>query len=133
MSVQKTLSLCAMLGFVLWLIVTVVFRFTGHMFFDPANSGLMIGLYAAIIPVMMILTFVIYLILRVPPSGHSLASSSIALPGMLLSAAIMPFYSTILPNMNPAADALFGGWLMLAYASVLLTPYVFRKKKKQAI
>ncbi|HEX04194.1 MAG TPA: hypothetical protein ENH10_03435 [Bacteroidetes bacterium] len=133
MSVRKALSLCAVLGFVVWLAITVAFRFTGHLFFNPENTGVIVGLFVGVVPVMMLLTFSIYLILRIPPSGHSPASIAIALPGLLLDSAVFPLYSVVFPNVDPATDGLYAGLALLAYASILLTPYLFRKKKKKAI
>jgi len=125
--------MCALLGFIVWLIITVAFRFTGQLFFDPENTGMIIGLFISVVPLMMVITFSIYLILRIPPSGHSPASIAIALPGMLLDSAIFPLYSRVFPNVDPVTDGLYAGVALLAYASVLATPYLFRKRKKQVI
>ncbi|WP_380675412.1 DUF5367 family protein [Salinigranum sp. GCM10025319] len=43
---------------------------------------------------------------------------------MVLDAVAVTAFETVFPNMSPSAGSMFGGLLLLAYASVLLTGVV---------
>ena len=50
----------------------------------------------------------------------------LVLPGMLLDAAVVMSYSRFFPNLSAESAAPFAGWLLFAYAVVLITGFFYK-------
>ena len=115
-----------LLGFAVWFVATVVFRLAGQYLLDP-TAPLVIGvLYVAAVPAMVGLALLLYRWRDVTGATRLQAAIALVLPGMVLDALATAWFETVFPNMVPGAAKYFGGMLLLAYASVLLTGFVRR-------
>jgi len=111
-----------LLGFLVWLVATVVLRLVGQLFFAT--------------PLALVLTFVItgaVLLLALPilfvrahmnPVQRMRVVLSLALPGMVLDSVSVTFVATVFPNMPATAHAAFTGCLLWAYSLVLFSGLV---------
>jgi hypothetical protein len=106
------------LGFVVWLIATIVFRFAGHLFFVPAETPRLI-VFAATPVVVGLVTFLALKLLKEARGDEAEAAVGVALPGILLDAFVVHEFPTILPNLDPTLDGAFGALMLLAYGTVL--------------
>lgn len=106
------------LGFVLWLIAMLVFRFAGQMFFLPDETPRMI-LFVATPIVVGLVTFVSLKLLKEAHGDEAEAAIGLAVPGMLLDTFVVHEFSRVFPNLDPALDSAFGALMLLAYGSVL--------------
>lgn len=115
-------------GFIVWLGATTIFRLTGQFFFTPDNPVLLIVTYILVIPLIVVLTFPIYLWKNVDAPQQLKAAIFIALPGMLLDTIALIFYSEIFVNLKPETDRIFGSWLLCAYSLILFSGFLPIKK-----
>jgi hypothetical protein len=111
-------------GIGLWLLATVAFRLVGQVVLPPDNDGRVALVFAATVPAMAMLAFAVYSLLDVPPERRLTAATLLALPGMILDAIVVTTFEAVFANMAPSVGSTFGGLLLLAYASVLLTGVV---------
>lgn len=121
-----TTRLFLLLGFAVWLVATVVFRLAGQFLLDPAAPFVIVLLYVAVVPAMVGLALVFYWWRGVTGTERLQAAVALVLPGMLLDTVAVAFFGTVFPNMLPESGTYFGGMLLLAYASVLLSGFVQR-------
>lgn len=106
------------LGFIIWLIATIVFRFAGQFFFVPDETPRMIVFVATPI-VVGIVTFLALKLLKEARGDEAEAAIGVALPGILLDAFVVHEFPRILPNLDPTLDGAFGALTLLAYSTVL--------------
>ncbi|MBD2103942.1 DUF5367 domain-containing protein [Leptolyngbya sp. FACHB-261] len=133
MNAKNQISL-VLIGFVIWVAATLVFRIAGSYFFERSATEYWINvigtgaLYAAVSVGLMKWW-------RIEPKNWLQGAICIALPGMLGEIPILSSFSELMSNMQPEtagryAAFLFGGyasligfaWLMSTKASSLLTP-----------
>lgn len=113
-----------LLGFAVWFVATAVFRLVGQFLLDPAAPLVVTLLYVAVVPAMVGLALFFYRWRGVTGTERLQAAVALVLPGMLLDTVVVAFFETAFPNMLPASGTYFGGMLLLAYASVLLSGFV---------
>lgn len=106
------------LGFVLWLIAMVVFRFLGQDFFDPSGPPFLIMAGVAV-AIGAVVTFLCLRLLREAHGDEAEAAIGIALPGMLLDAFVVYEFDLALPNLSPSMAMPFGALMLLTYGTVL--------------
>ncbi|WP_395646513.1 DUF5367 family protein [Terricaulis sp.] len=104
------------LGFVLWLISMIVFRFAGHMFFEPGKELLP---FVATPVIAGIVTFICLKLLKEAPGDEAEAAIGLALPGMLLDAVVVHEFDVVMPYMSPSMETPFAALMLLAYGAVL--------------
>jgi hypothetical protein len=117
-----------LLGFVVWLAATVAFRLAGQYVLDPAAPVVVGGLFVAVVPAMIGLALALYRWQGVTGATRLQAAVALVLPGMVLDSLAVAWFGTVFPNMVPGAAKYFGGMLLLAYASVLLSGFVPRRR-----
>ena len=117
-----------LLGFVVWLAATVAFRLAGQYVLDPAAPVVVGGLFVAVVPAMIGLALALYRWQGVTGATRLQAAVALVLPGMVLDSLAVAWFGTVFPNMVPGAAKYFGGMLLLAYASVLLSGVVPRRR-----
>jgi hypothetical protein len=117
-----------LLGFVVWLAATVAFRLAGQYVLDPAAPVVVGGLFVAVVPAMIGLALALYRWQGVTGATRLQAAVALVLPGMVLDSLAVAWFGTVFPNMVPGAAKYFGGMLLLAYASVLLSRFVPRRR-----
>lgn len=108
------------LGFLLWLLTAVLFRFAGQMFFLPDETPRLIAFLSAPITGV-IAAFVCLKLLREARGDEGEAAIGVALPGMFLNGFIAHEFPRAFPNIDPTLDATFGAWALLFGASILFT------------
>lgn len=119
-------SLYLGLGFAIWLVATIVFRVVGQHLIAP-DSGLAITLlYAAAVILIGALAYAIYYWRRVGSDQRPAVAALLVLPGMLLDAFVVLFADSVLPNLLPDQNVVFGAWLLWAYGLALVTGFVPR-------
>jgi hypothetical protein len=121
---RRTATILVSVGFVAWAVATLAFRLGGQYLLNPATEFVLLGVFVAVVPLMMVLMYALYWWQAVQGPNRRTAAILVALPGMLLDVVSTAFFETIFPNMDPAAAKYFGALLLLAYAVVLLTGFI---------
>jgi len=105
-------------GIILWLVGTIGIRLGGQFLLRP---GYALALYAISFALM---AFLVPRILR-GSTDRRAAVTLLMLPTLTLDALACAFFTTVYPNVDPAAAGLFGGWMLIccggAVAGVWLT------------
>lgn len=117
-----------LLGFVVWLAATVAFRLARQYVLDPAAPVVVGGLFVAVVPAMIGLALALYRWQGVTGATRLQAAVALVLPDMVLDSLAVAWFGTVFTNMVPGAAKYFGGMLLLAYASVLLSGFVPRRR-----
>lgn len=117
-------------GFLAWLIATLVFRFAGQYFLKPEDATALVLTFVITAPV-------IFLLMRLLLAGRGLRAEArrsaavyVALPGMLLDVLSTLFFQSVFPNMSPTADKHFGALMLWGYAMILMSGFVASGKKQ---
>jgi hypothetical protein len=100
------------LGFGLWLLLTVLFRFAGEAFFLPDEIPRLIAF---------VLTFIMLRVLHEARGDEAEAAVAIAFPGMLLNAFVVHEFPRAFPNLDPTLDGAYGALALVFAASILFT------------
>ncbi len=121
----------SIVGLVVWLAATLLFRFYGETFFTTDEI-----IYTILFIVAGPLCWgfmVLYLgVLNVMPENRALAAVSFALPGMALDALVTANFALVFPNLDMSLDGKFGALMLFAYASLLFGGYSSdRRVRKQ--
>ena len=121
----------SLVGFILWVLATLLFRFYGQMFFYPD---------VLIISVLFIVTapvlwgfMVLYLgVLNVLPENRALAAIGFVLPGMALDSLVTANFPVVFPNLDMSLDGMFGALMIWCYAALLFGGYSSDRRAKRA-
>lgn len=116
-----TSSTFLLVGFVAWFAATVGLRLGGQYVFDPGAPLVVAAVYVGTVPGMTALALVLFRWQGVRGAARTQAAVALVLPGMLLDVFAVAWFGTVFPNMAPGAANYFGGQILLAYGSVLLT------------
>lgn len=116
------------LGFAVWFGATVAFRLIGQYLLAPSAPVVVGGLFVAVVPAMIGLALGLFQWRGVTGATRLQAAIALALPGMLLDSLAVVWFETVYPNMAPGAAKYFGGMLLLAYASVLLSGFIRNRR-----
>jgi Family of unknown function (DUF5367) len=108
-----------LLGFVLWLIVTLTLRFFGQDFFFPGEGGIYALLVASPI-VMGGLTVLGLRVLGEAKIDRAEAAVALAMPGMALDVYALNAFPNVFPNLDASLDGAFGAIKLLGYTAMLL-------------
>lgn len=112
-----------LLGFVLWLIVTLSLRFFGQEFFHPGEARLYALLIASPI-VMGGLTVLALRLLKEAGIDRAEAAVALALPGMALDIYALNAFGNVFPNLDASLDGAFGAIKLIGYTAMLLVGLV---------
>ncbi len=107
-------------GFLVWLSATILFRVAGHYFFIVDNTWVMIGLYLLLIPSLGFVSTAVFNKFKLDNLESIKATAIMVLPGMLLDVLCIHFFEKVFPNMPEIYSKTFASWLMFAYAVVLI-------------
>lgn len=121
----------AMTGVIVWAVATLALRLWGQHLLIPGNTPLTIGAFVGVTGLMIALMQGLYRVKAVSTGGRLTAAVVFALPGMVLDAGTVFFFSDVFPTMRPDANALFAAWLFWGYSIVLLTGIVLPGKPQQ--
>ncbi len=108
------------IGFVLWFINAVIFRFAGQFFFVPDVAPPYV-LFLSVAIVGVLTAFIVLKALREAPGDEGEAAVSVALPSLLLNALLVHEFREIFPNLDSALDGVFGALAMIYAAAMSLT------------
>ena len=115
-------------GFILWLAVTVSFRFVGQDVFHTGMGG--VSWMFMILPIVMFaLTYALLKLFRVEPSDRSEAASIMAVPGLLIGIYEINSYAFVFPNLDPSLSSQFAALMFACYAAVILAGIVSSRLK----
>lgn len=107
-------------GLAIALLAGLVFRIVGHLVLDPANPLAVGVIFALTIPLMWGLAVGVFRWRSIEGVERREGAVLLVVPGMLVDAFSTALFSVVYPNMSLAAAGLFGGLLLLAYATVLI-------------
>jgi hypothetical protein len=110
-------------GFVLWLAVTVAFRFVGQELFRSGPGGVS-WLFLTMPLVMFVLTYVLMKVLRVDPSDRAEAASIFAVPGLLIGVYEINSFHAVFPNLDASLGKEFAALMFACYAAVIISGIV---------
>ena len=111
-------------GIVLWALATLLFRLVGQVLLPADDPGRVALVFVVTVPLMAMVAFAVYSLLDVDPERRLAAATLLVVPGMVLDALVVTTFGAVMPNMAPSLGSTFGGLLLLAYASVLVTGLV---------
>lgn len=120
----RTLGWLVAWGLLVWFAVALTIRVAGHVLLDPSNGLLVAGFFAAVLPLMVLVTFPVYWRLGLPSEHRPAAAAVMSIPGLLLDAVLVLNAAWLLPAMSIEAVVNFGAILLFGYAIVLLTGFV---------
>jgi hypothetical protein len=116
------------IGFLVWLVATLLFRIAGQHFFIVDNTLVMIILYIILIPALGFVATTVFNICKLDQLESIKSAAIMVLPGMLLDTVCVQFFEKLFPNMPEIYSKTFASWLMFAYAIVLIFG-LLRKKQ----
>jgi hypothetical protein len=117
------------IGFLIWFLATLAFRFAGQFFFITDSVSILTSLYVAVIPALVLISVLTFKRFKLSGFENIVAGVLLVLPGMVLDTFIIQFFEHVFPNMAPNSATTFGSWLMWAYSIVLLTSIVVGLRK----
>jgi Family of unknown function (DUF5367) len=106
-------------GCLLWLVGTIGVRFWGRLLLHPGSAAGTFLLYVLSFVAMAGLARRLCRLAGLPRSEWPSGAVSLALPTLLLDPWSSAFFSTVFPNISPAAAGLFGGWMLCCCAGAL--------------
>lgn len=112
-----------MWGLGVWAAVTVFIRLTGHILLDPNQPFILAGFFVMVIPLMALVTYPIYRILRVERGARPTAAAILSIPGMFLDVGLVLGADRVFPAMTADMVVRFGAILLFGYAVVLDTGF----------
>ena len=112
------------IGFLVWLLATIVFRTAGHLFFLDDDPAILTLLWLATIIALFLFALVLFRWRRLTRAQQFEAAALMVIPGMVLDAFITEGFEMVFPNMLADAAGSFGAWLLIAYASVLVAAFI---------
>lgn len=118
------------IGFLIWLMATIAFRVAGQYFFITESKSILIILYLIVIPLLSIISAIIFRKYKLSGLDIIFAGVLLVLPGMLLDTFVIQFFELTLPNMPANRASTFGSWLMWSYSIVLITSIAMGLKRK---
>jgi len=110
-------------GFVLWLAVTLSFRFVGESVFTVGAGGVS-WLFMILPVVMFIVTYALLKMMRVDAGDRAEAASIFAVPGLLIGIYMINSYDIVFPNLDPSLATEFAALMFACYAAVILAGIV---------
>ena len=117
------------IGFVLWLAVTLSFRFFEQGVFTQSVAGVPLLLIAAPVA-MFIITFLLLLLLKVDPADRGEVASIFALPGLLVGIYEINSFHIVFPNFDPSLYATFASFMYASYAAAILAGVISSRTSK---
>ncbi len=102
-----------LLGLLIWIGGTTAIRMAGHHFLFADRTGQTIALYVASFIAMALAVPWICRRLGLEGTQRFQAATLLMLPTLLLDPLSCLFFTTVFPNLDPAAAGVFGGWMLI--------------------
>ncbi|MGC9951853.1 MAG: DUF5367 family protein [Bryobacteraceae bacterium] len=100
-------------GLFIWIAGTLGVRLSGHRLLQPGHAVQTVVLYAASFVLMALLIPRICRRLGFQRDLWPKAATLLILPTLILDPFSCAFFSTVFPNLDPAAAGAFGGWMLI--------------------
>ncbi|EMA01249.1 DUF5367 family protein [Haloferax denitrificans] len=113
-------------GLAIALVAGLVFRVVGQLVLVPSRPLATAAVFALTVPAMWALAVGVFRWRGLSGGARREAAVLLVVPGMLVDAVSTALFSVVYPNMGLGAAGLFGGLLLLAYATVLVAGFVGR-------
>ncbi|ELZ70436.1 hypothetical protein C5B91_06460 [Haloferax sp. Atlit-10N] len=113
-------------GLAIALVAGLVFRVVGQLVLVPSRPLVTAAVFALTVPAMWALAVGVFRWRGLSGGAKREAAALLVVPGMLVDAVSTALFSLVYPNMGLEAAGLFGGLLLLAYATVLVSGFVGR-------
>jgi hypothetical protein len=101
------------IGILIWTVGTVGVRFSGHRLLQPGHVPQAVLLYLASFVLMAFLVPRICRRIGFEPDLWPKAATLLILPTLILDPFSCAFFTTVFPNLDPAAAGVFGGWMLI--------------------
>ncbi len=116
-------------GLSIWLIATLVFRYTASSFFNIESHVTITLLYIGTIPILYVLSHWVFNKFKLTQNEITQCAVLMSIPGMLLDTFAIKFYPLVFPTFTMEETIVLGSWVIWAYTIVLLIG-LFAKTKK---
>jgi len=116
---ENYLLISFIVGFLVWLSATILFRLAGQFFFIVDNTFIMAVLYFILIPALGIISTSVFNKFNLGNLESIKSAAIMVLPGMIMDTICIQFFEKLFPNMPEVYSKTFASWLMFAYAIVL--------------
>ena len=115
------------MGFLVWLLATVILRLAGHVIFLDDQPAVLATIWLVTASAMLLLSLLLFRWRKLKRAQRFEAAVLLVISGMVLDAGITEGFAAFFPNMPASAASSFGAWLLLAYASVLIAAFIPRR------
>ena len=129
---ENYLLISFIVGFLVWLSATILFRLAGQYFFIVDNALIMAVLYLILIPALGILSTSVFNKFKLGNLESIKSAAIMVLPGMILDTVCIQFFENLFPNMPEIYSKTFASWLMFAYAIVLIFGLLRKNQRQQS-
>jgi hypothetical protein len=116
----------AAVGLAIWLAATIALRVVGQLVFRDADVWRILFVLLISVPLMILVAQAV--LGSLAPAERALGGIVLVAPGMLLDTFSTIWFTRVFPNIRADAAAVFGGWLLLCNAVVLLTAALWRPR-----
>lgn len=128
---ENYLLISFIVGFLVWLSATVLFRVAGQYFFIVDNALVLVGLYIILIPALGFISTSVFNKFKLGNLESIKSATIMVLPGMILDTLCIQFFEKLFPNMPEIYSKTFASWLMFAYAIVLIFGLLRKKQENK--
>jgi len=104
-------------GFVLWLLVTVAFRFVGE---DVLNSSGVSWLFMVLPVIMFMLTWGLLTVFKVDATDRAEAAGIFAVPGLVGGVYEINSFRFVFPDVDASLGPSFSALMFASYAAVII-------------
>lgn len=112
------------IGLMLWTVGTVAIRLAGQHMLATHSAARTIILYAVSFLLMGLLARRIFRGAGLDKESWPRAATLLALPTLILDPFSSAFFSSVFPNVDPAAAGVFGGWMLICCAGAVAGAWV---------
>lgn len=102
------------LGLVIAAAIFALFSFAGHLFFLEGRQPFQLNFVGGAV-LGLALGLALHRVLRAPKSKATTAMALVAVPGMLIMAAVGSHFAVFFPALNPSLDKVFGSIMLWFY------------------
>jgi len=121
---RKTLAVRWMaVGFAFWIALAAAFGAFGGMVLQPGPGGVTWAFLTLPIA-LLVLTYLVLKIMRVPQTDRSEAATTIAVPGFLVGLYEIDRFGALFPNLDPSLGSEFGALMFACFAAVIIAGIV---------
>lgn len=111
------------IGFVIWIVVALGFRFVGENVFQTGPGG--VSWMFLVMPLLLFaVTYGLLKVLKVASTDRCEAAAIFAVPGLLIGIYMINSFSNVFPNLDPSLGQSFASLMFASYAAVIIAGIV---------